>query len=68
VYAASQVARLRQIRQLLDAGMRPGKVVGLGAEALARLLAETSVNDLSDLSRTKMLSHRPPSPYPTSWT
>ncbi|MDH1502893.1 MerR family transcriptional regulator [Comamonas terrigena] len=53
VYAASQVARLRQIRQLLDAGMRPGKVVGLGAEALARLLAETSVNDLSDLSRTK---------------
>lgn len=45
LYPADQIARLRQIRRLLDAGERPGRVVPLSpadlAERLARLDAQT---------------------------
>ncbi|WP_372718841.1 MerR family transcriptional regulator [Immundisolibacter sp.] len=33
-YPAQQVARLRQVRRLMDQGMRPGQVLTLSAEAL----------------------------------
>ncbi len=39
LYPAAQVLQLKQIRRLLDAGMRPGKVVGLEHGALQALLA-----------------------------
>ncbi|TSE29960.1 HTH-type transcriptional repressor CarH [Tepidimonas thermarum] len=39
LYDAEQMARLRLIRRLLDAGHRPGRVVGLGAQALEDLVA-----------------------------
>jgi DNA-binding transcriptional MerR regulator/methylmalonyl-CoA mutase cobalamin-binding subunit len=38
LYPADQVAKLRQLRRLVDAGHRPGKVVNLTAEELAALL------------------------------
>lgn len=37
-YPAEQVDKLRLLKRLLDQGMRPGKVVGASAEALAELL------------------------------
>lgn len=37
VYSAEQVRRLQLMRRLLDQGLRPGKVVPLGEEALGRL-------------------------------
>jgi methanogenic corrinoid protein MtbC1 len=39
LYPAEQIVRLRQIRRLLDAGERPGRVVPLAPEALAEHLA-----------------------------
>lgn len=38
LYPPNQVAKLRQLRRLVDAGHRPGKVVNLSAEALTSLL------------------------------
>ncbi|MDE3010628.1 MAG: MerR family transcriptional regulator [Pseudomonadota bacterium] len=38
-YPAAQVERLKVIRRLLDAGQRPGKVVGLDSAALQALLS-----------------------------
>ena len=39
LYPSAQVVQLKVIRRLLDAGMRPGKVVGLDNDALQALLA-----------------------------
>ena len=39
VYSDSQVRRLQRLRRLLDQGLRPGKVVPLGEDALHRLEA-----------------------------
>lgn len=41
VYPTEQVERLRQIRRLLDLGLRPGRVVALGTAELDALLADT---------------------------
>ena len=38
-YPAQQVTRLRQMRRLLDQGMRPGQVLTLSAEALEQVAA-----------------------------
>lgn len=40
LYPAAQVEQLQLIRRLLDAGQRPGKVVGLNTAALQDLLAQ----------------------------
>ena len=53
VYDSSQVLQLKQIRRLLDAGMRPGKVVGLSATDLEQLLAESGYTVAPSLSKTK---------------
>jgi len=42
LYPADQVDRLRLIRRLIGAGLRPGKVVGLDIEALERMVWESS--------------------------
>lgn len=42
VYPPEQVERLQLIRRLLDAGQRPGKVVGLDKEALLAQIARTA--------------------------
>ncbi len=39
VYPQDQIQRLRVIRRLLDAGLRPGKIVGLSLEQLNTFLA-----------------------------
>jgi len=39
VYSAEQIRRLQRIRRMLDQGLRPGKVVPLGDEALDKLAA-----------------------------
>jgi DNA-binding transcriptional MerR regulator len=39
VYSSAQIRRLQAIRRLLDQGLRPGKVVPLGEEALGELSA-----------------------------
>lgn len=54
IYPASQVRRLRQIRRLLDAGMRPGKVVGLGVDELQDLLNRQVSHSNLSLSTTKL--------------
>ncbi|MEI6556994.1 MAG: MerR family transcriptional regulator [Rhodospirillaceae bacterium] len=43
IYPPDQVVRLRLIRRLLGAGMRPGKVVGLELETLERLTEQMSL-------------------------
>ena len=42
IYPLAQVVQLKLIRRLLDAGMRPGKVVGLDNDALQALLAHSA--------------------------
>lgn len=59
LYPAEQVQQLKLIRRLLDAGMRPGKVVGLDGDALQSLLGQRSVAG-GDLSRTNDASYAPP--------
>lgn len=54
IYPASQVRRLQQIRRLLDAGMRPGKVVGLGVDELQDLLDRQAPHPTLFLSTTKV--------------
>ena len=53
LYSAAQVQRLKLIARLLDAGMRPGKVVGLEIEQLHDMLARRTTDATSDLSKTK---------------
>lgn len=52
LYPAAQVERLRQLRRLIHAGHRPGKVVALGADELAVLLASAAVRTPAPASRT----------------
>ena len=52
VYSAEQVRRLKRIRSLLDAGLRPGKIVGLDDAALQALLAQHTTTPSVDSSRT----------------
>lgn len=52
LYSADQVRRLKRIRSLLDAGLRPGKIVGLDDAALQALLAQHVTAPSADLSRT----------------
>lgn len=51
-YPADQVAQLKLIRRLLDAGVRPGKVVGLSAEALDDALSHLTTPAAAFLSKT----------------
>ena len=54
LYPAAQVQQLQLIRRLLDAGLRPGKVVGLDGQALEQLLAQHSSSAAAPaLSKTK---------------
>jgi DNA-binding transcriptional MerR regulator/methylmalonyl-CoA mutase cobalamin-binding subunit len=48
LYPADQVDRLRLIKRLLDSGMRPAKVVGLGMEELSALLTEAQNKAIPD--------------------
>ncbi len=43
LYSAEQVERLQQLRRLIHAGHRPGKVVALDAAAIQALLSEAGV-------------------------
>ncbi len=52
LYSAEQVQQLRLIGRLLDAGLRPGKVVGLDPAALQALLAQHSPAHPVVLSKT----------------
>lgn len=54
LYSAAQVDQLKMIRRLLDAGQRPGKVVGLDRDALQALLRQDVRQPNPDLSRTKV--------------
>ena len=51
-YSAAQVQQLKLISRLLDAGLRPGKVVGLEAAELHALLAQHATAPSAVLSRT----------------
>lgn len=53
-YPATQVQQLQLISRLLDAGHRPGKIVGLEPHALQALMARREPPPSVDLSRTKM--------------
>ena len=44
LYPIEQVDRLRLIRRLLSAGHRPGKIIGLPAEQLESMAAETAAH------------------------
>lgn len=52
LYDADQLSRLRLIRRLLDAGHRPGRVVGLPREALEALAASAVVRGVVLLKRS----------------
>ena len=52
LYHPDQVEQLKQIRRLLDAGHRPGKVVGLDQATLQALLAQNTPEQASCLSTT----------------
>jgi DNA-binding transcriptional MerR regulator/methylmalonyl-CoA mutase cobalamin-binding subunit len=43
-YSGEQLGRLRLIKQLLDRGMRPGKIVAVGIEELQRLTSNSRVS------------------------
>lgn len=49
VYSAEQIRRLQRIRRMLDQGLRPGKVVPLGDEALDKLAA--TLPEMSSIPR-----------------
>lgn len=53
LYPVGQVQQLKLISRLLDAGLRPGKVVGLEPAALQQLLAQRSASAAPSLSMTK---------------
>lgn len=52
LYPVAQVERLRLLRRLIHAGHRPGKVVALGADELAGLLAVAVARAPAPVSRT----------------
>lgn len=52
LYSAAQVQRLKQIRRLLDGGLRPGKVVGLDDAQLGQLLESQELATAALLSKT----------------
>ena len=52
LYPAEQVQRLQLVRRLLDAGLRPNKVVGLDAAGLTQLLSQHSQASSAILSKT----------------
>lgn len=54
LYPLSQVRQLGQIRRLLDAGLRPGKVVGLGPGELHALLSRHMPPQTGYLSTTEV--------------
>lgn len=58
VYPAAQVQRLGLLRRLIQAGHRPGKVVGLGDEALEALLLDTSALPLQHGARVARTGSR----------
>ncbi len=58
IYPSAQVVQLKLIRRLLDAGMRPGKVVGLGHGALEALLATTAQRHWRPMQRRCAGRHR----------
>jgi len=49
VYPADQINKLRLVRRLLDAGFRPGKIIGLDLPALEVLVASSHGNPSSTL-------------------
>ena len=60
LYPPEQVQQLKLIRRLLDAGLRPGKVVGLASSELQSLLARKVSAPPTGLSRTNI--HTAPAP------
>lgn len=60
VYDEEQVKRLKQISRLLDAGLRPGKVVGLDQAELQSLLTEHVAQASPILSMTQIASDAQP--------
>ncbi len=56
VYEADQVHQLKQIRRLLDTGIRPGKVVGLSAPDLEELIVKNCASKASILSKTNLIA------------
>ena len=59
LYPADQVAKLRQLRRLVDAGHRPGKVVNLPADELAALVRalDTPRSQAAHLEAQQVLAH-----------
>lgn len=60
-YSATQVQQLRLIRRLLDAGMRPGKIVGLDHAQLQALLTQHAPALPEYLSKTISTNRAPDS-------
>lgn len=60
-YPAAQVQQLQLISRLLDAGHRPGKIVGLEPDALQALMVQREPSPTAFLSMTKVEEpgHRP---------
>ena len=50
IYSPDQIARLQLIRRLLGAGMRPGKIVGLGQADLELLINRLPLESAAALS------------------
>lgn len=46
IYSLDQVAKLRLLRRLIDAGFRPGKIIGLEVSALEMLLSTQNKSQL----------------------
>ncbi len=59
LYSAAQIQQLRLIRRLLDAGMRPGKVVGLDHAQLQALLTRHTPASSEYLSKTISANRAP---------
>ncbi|CAG9177503.1 MerR family transcriptional regulator [Cupriavidus pinatubonensis] len=59
IYSAAQVQQLKLIRRLLDAGMRPSKVVGLDTAQLQALLTQHTPASSDVLSTTNLSNNEP---------
>ncbi|WP_011295988.1 MerR family transcriptional regulator [Cupriavidus necator] len=59
LYSATQVQQLKLIRRLLDAGMRPNKVVGLDTAQLQALLTQHTPASSDVLSTTNLSNNEP---------
>lgn len=59
LYPADQVAKLRQLRRLVDAGHRPGKVVNLPPQELAALLhgLDAPASQMNHIEAQQVLAH-----------